>query len=88
LADQARVTNIRRQRQQLAIAFNSDATATLAGEAIFETLVDVPLKVAVRTETGNLQVIITVNDVAESSIWLNILRDFLLTVITRQQVTS
>ncbi|AFS39866.1 transcription-repair coupling factor [Leuconostoc gelidum] len=88
LADQAQVTNIRRQKQQLAIVFNSDATSTLAGEAIFETLANVPLKVAVRTETGNLQISITVNDVAESSIWLNILRDFLLVVITRQQVTK
>jgi transcription-repair coupling factor (superfamily II helicase) len=65
------------------MTFNETATKNLAGEAIFETMVDVPLKAAVRTEEGNLQVIFTVNDVAESSIWLNILRNFLLVIINK-----
>ncbi|ETJ36695.1 hypothetical protein Q604_UNBC09045G0001, partial [human gut metagenome] len=64
---------------------NHDATEKLAGEAIFETLADVPLKVAVRTEAGDLQVIMTVDDVAESSIWLIILRQYLLTVLEKEQ---
>jgi transcription-repair coupling factor (superfamily II helicase) len=85
LADQAQIVNIRRQRKQLAITFNAQATAKLSGETIFEALIDVPLKAAVRTESGDLQVILTVNDVAESSIWLNILRDFLLVVIEKEQ---
>lgn len=88
LADQAQVTNIRRQRQQLTITFSSEATASLTGEAVFETLVDVPLKVAVRSESGQLQVILTVNDVAESSIWLNILRDYLVVTMTKLQATA
>ncbi|WP_273708844.1 transcription-repair coupling factor [Leuconostoc mesenteroides] len=83
LADQSQITNIRRQRKQLIMTFNETATKNLAGEAIFETMVDVPLKAAVRTEEGNLQVIFTVNDVAESSIWLNILRNFLLVIINK-----
>jgi len=82
LADQAQVTSIRRQKRMLTITFSADATAKLSGETIFETLVNVPLKVAVRTEKNKLQVILTVDDVAESSIWLNILRDFLLVVLT------
>lgn len=82
LADQAQVTSIRRQKKMLTITFSADATAKLSGETIFETLVNVPLKVAVRTEKNKLQVILTVDDVAESSIWLNILRDFLLVVLT------
>ena len=85
LADQAQVTNIRRQRQQLVMTFSPEATARLAGEAVFATLVDVPLKVAVRSESGQLQVIMTVNDVAESSIWLHILKDYLRVVIAKQQ---
>ncbi|MDI6553826.1 transcription-repair coupling factor [Leuconostoc falkenbergense] len=85
LADQAQIINIRRQRKQLAITFNAQATTKLSGETIFEALIDVPLKAAVRTESGDLQVILTVNDVAESSIWLNILRDFLLVVIEKEQ---
>lgn len=85
LADQAQIVNIRRQRKRLAITFNAQATAKLSGETIFEALIDVPLKAAVRTESGDLQVILTVNDVAESSIWLNILRDFLLVVIEKEQ---
>lgn len=83
LADQAQVTNIRRQRNQVTIQFSDQATQQLSGEAIFETLVDVPLKAAVRTEAGDLQVILTVNDVAESSIWLNVLREFLVVVVNR-----
>jgi len=85
LADQAQVTNIRRQRQQLVMTFSPEAKARLAGEAVFATLVDVPLKVAVRSESGQLQVIMTVNDVAESSIWLHILKDYLRVVIAKQQ---
>lgn len=85
LADQAQIINIRRQRKQLAITFNAQATTKLSGETIFEALIDVPLKAAVRTESGDLQVILTVNEVAESSIWLNILRDFLLVVIEKEQ---
>ncbi|MFT8938875.1 TRCF domain-containing protein, partial [Leuconostoc falkenbergense] len=85
LADQAQIINIRRQRKQLAITFNAQATTKLSGETIFEALIDVPLKAAVRTESGDLQVILTVNDVAESSIWLNIVRDFLLVVIEKEQ---
>lgn len=85
LADQAQVTNIRRQRQQLVMTFSPEATARLTGEAVFATLVDVPLKVAVRSESGQLQVIMTVNDVAESSIWLHILKDYLRVVIAKQQ---
>ena len=85
LADQAQITNIRRQKKQLTLSFSADATTQLAGETIFETLVNVPLKAAVRTETGKLQVILTVDDIAESSIWLNILRDFLLVVIAHEQ---
>lgn len=83
LADQAQVTNIRRQRNQVTIQFSDQATQQLSREAIFETLVDVPLKAAVRTEAGDLQVILTVNDVAESSIWLNVLREFLVVVVNR-----
>ena len=85
LADQAQVTNIRRQRQQLVITFSPEATARLAGEKVFATLADVPLKVAVRSESGQLQVIMTVNDVAESSIWLHILKDYLRVTIAKQQ---
>ncbi len=85
LADQAQVTHIRRQRQQLTITFSAEATQRLAGETVFETLAEVPLKVAVRSESGQLQVIFTVNDVAESSIWLNILRNYLLVTITKEQ---
>ncbi|GMA69534.1 transcription-repair-coupling factor [Leuconostoc litchii] len=83
LADQAQIVNIRRQKKQLAITFNDEATQKLSGETIFEAMVDVPLKAAVRTENKNLQVIFTVNDVAESSIWLNILYRFLLAVIDK-----
>ena len=85
LADQAQLVYIRRQKNQLTLQFNHDATEKLAGEAIFETLADVPLKVAVRTEAGDLQVIMTVDDVAESSIWLIILRQYLLTVLEKEQ---
>lgn len=82
LADQAQVSSIRRQKKMVTITFSDQVTDKLSGEAIFETLVNVPLKVAVRTEKNKLQVILTVDDVAESSIWLNILRDFLLVVLT------
>lgn len=85
LADQAQLVYIRRQKNQLTLQFNHDATEKLAGEAIFETLADVALKVAVRTEAGDLQVIMTVDDVAESSIWLIILRQYLLTVLEKEQ---
>jgi len=86
LADQTQLVYIRRQKNQLTLQFNHDATEKLAGEAIFETLADVPLKVAVRTEAGDLQVIMTVDDVAESSIWLIILRQYLLTVLEKEQI--
>lgn len=88
LADQAQITNIRRQKKQLTIQFNQEATRQLSGEAVFETLANVPLKAAVRTESGNLQVILTVNDVAESSIWLNILREYFITVIAKKQLVE
>lgn len=84
LADQAQIINMRRQKNQVIITFNAEATQRLSGEAIFIALKDVALKVAVRSDNDQLQVIMTIDTNQESSIWLNILRTFLLTVIKQE----
>ncbi|CAH1855634.1 transcription-repair coupling factor [Convivina intestini] len=84
-ADQAQVTQIRRQKKELSIQFNAKATKQLAGVKIFEALKDVPLKAVVGAPDQQLKVTLTIDDRQESSIWLNILRNFLLVIIEMQQ---
>ncbi|CAK8054594.1 transcription-repair coupling factor [Eupransor demetentiae] len=84
LADQAQVTQLRRQKNILTVRFTDSATEKLSGVKIFEALKDVPLKASVSGKTGQLEVSLTIDLKGESSVWLNILRNFLLAVIEEE----
>lgn len=77
VADQAQVTQIRRQKDKVTIRFNEAMTKQLAGEPIFAALKDVPYKAVVDGKSAQLAVILTVDLKQESAYWLSAVKDFL-----------
>ncbi|MDF7627321.1 transcription-repair coupling factor [Lactobacillaceae bacterium L1_55_11] len=83
LADQAQVSQIRRQKNQVTVSFSPEFTQSIPGEKVLAAFKDIPLQASVKADGEQLQVVFTVDEVGESSIWLNLLRNFLLAVIAQ-----
>ncbi|GAO99369.1 transcription-repair coupling factor [Fructobacillus ficulneus] len=81
LADQAEVSQIRRQKNKVTIRFAESMTSRLAGETIFAALQDVPYKAVVDGKQAELAVTLTIDLKEESAYWLNNLRNFLLVIL-------
>ncbi|MBS9335595.1 transcription-repair coupling factor [Fructobacillus sp. M1-13] len=81
VADLAQATQIRRQKDKVAIRFDEAMSKQLAGETIFMALKDVPYKAVVDGKSKQLAVTLTINLKQESAYWLNAVKDFLAEVL-------